>query len=604
VFISVPDVDALRAGWNATELGKMFDDPIMKPFMDDLNEQLRGRMAKTGVKLGIEWEDVEGIYAGEVALAAIQPENDPKQHALAIVVDTTGKDAAVETLLAKIIKNQKDKGGKVATLKIAGLNVTDITLARDVKGVSDHAFYAVTKTQLIVCDHQATMTGMLSQLAKTAPGALVDVAAYKSTMANLAKAQGEEKNHIRWFADPFRYAEVRRAMRGVKRARGTDTLKVLRNQGFDAVQGAGGFVTMMSNDRDVLHRTFIYAPADSKAKEGEKYRLGARMLDFPNKPSEAPPKWLPSNVATYLTLNWKMKDAFGKYLGSVVDEFAGDEIFEEVLESIETDPNGPMVNLRSELIDHLGERAMIVSDAVEPIDTKSERLMFVVELANPKAVEETINKAMSKDPDARKREHKDQIIWEIVNEDEAEATFMVEEIMIDGVGPDGVGLVEAAPEDEEEEEEAALPNSAVCVAHGHLIIASHVDFIVRALDAPAMPLDAAGDFQRVEKALDDLGAGKQALRHFVRTDKAYHTTYELLRNNKMPEGETILARALNRILADDSAEEGELRKQEIDGKKMPEYKDVRKYFGPAGFYITTEEDGWMVTGCLLKPAQE
>src|SRR5699024_2375830 len=143
---------------------------------------------------------------------------------------------------------------------------------------------------------------------------------------------------------------------------------------------------------------------------------------------------------------------------------------------------------------------------------------------------------------------------------------------------------------EEEEEEAKLPNSAVAVAHGHLIIASHVDFIIRALEAPAMPLDAAGDFQREEKAHDNLGAGKQALRQFVRTDKAYNTTYELLRNNKMPEGETILARALNRLMTDEDAEEGELRKQEIDGKKMPEYAEVRKYFGPGGFYATTEKE--------------
>jgi hypothetical protein len=183
---------------------------------------------------------------------------------------------------------------------------------------------------------------------------------------------------------------------------------------------------------------------------------------------------------------------------------------------------------------------------------------------------------------------------------EEEAKFEFEEVKIDGVGFEAVGAAEPVVLEEEEEEEKVLPNSAIAVAHGHLIVASHVDFVVRALDGSPDKLDATKDFERVGKALDDLGAGKQALRHFVRTDKAYHTTYELLRNNKMPEGETLLARTLNRLLADEDADEGALRKQEIDGSKMPEYSEMRKYFGPAGFYGTTEEDGWMITGCLLK----
>ena len=125
-------------------------------------------------------------------------------------------------------------------------------------------------------------------------------------------------------------------------------------------------------------------------------------------------------------------------------------------------------------------------------------------------------------------------------------------------------------------------------------------FIIRAIDGPKAPLEDAEDFIRVGKALDTLGAGTQALRHFVRTDKAYHTTYELVKQNKMPEGETVLARVLNRILSDEHAKEGDIRKQEIDGTKLPDYAEVRKFFGPAGFYMTTEDDGWMVTGCLLR----
>lgn len=103
-------------------------------------------------------------------------------------------------------------------------------------------------------------------------------------------------------------------------------------------------------------------------------------------------------------------------LASLVDRFADEkDLFETVLQGIKDDVNGPQVDLRADLIAHLGERAMVIIDTVEPI-TKSERLMLAVELIDPAAVAKTIDKAMEKDPDARKREHKGQVIWEITNE--------------------------------------------------------------------------------------------------------------------------------------------------------------------------------------------
>ncbi len=600
-YLSVPDVDALRERWKATELGKLIDDPIMKPFVDDLREQLDARLSKTGIKLGVTWDDLAKVYGGEVAIAAVQPDGKVANHALVLLVDVTGKRAEADALLAKVATEQKAKGAKVAAIKVEGIDVTDITLAKDVRGLADHAYYGISGDQLVVTDHLATLTGILRQIKAASPASLANVDAYKISSENLKTAAGEEKPHVRWFVDPFRYVEVRRAMTAAKRKRGTDMLKVLRNQGFAAVKSAAGYVTLSANEeRDVVHRTFIYAPQDDKADKGQKYRLGARMLDFPNKTTEAPPAWVPSHTGTFLSLNWRMKDAFGKYLGSIVDEFAGDPIFEEVLQSIAEDPHGPMVDLRKDLIDHLGERVMVMSDAIEPIDTKSERLMFAFELADAAAVKATVDKAMAKEPDVRKIEHKGHIIWEIVSTTD-EVAFHVEEIRIDGAGFDTVGAeVPVAAVADDGEEAAKLPNSAVTVANGHLIVASHVDFLTKALDEQETTLDKAKDFVRLNGELDKLGAGKVAARQFVRTDKAYHTTYELLRQNKMPEGETVLARALNRLLADEDADEPTVRKQEIDGKKMPEFSEIRKYFGPSGFFVTAEKDGWLITGCLLK----
>jgi hypothetical protein len=63
----------------------------------------------------------------------------------------------------------------------------------------------------------------------------------------------------------------------------------------------------------------------------------------------------------------------------------------------------------------------------------------------------------------------------------------------------------------------------------------------------------------------------------------------------------VLGKVLNRLFASDEDDESMIvRHQQIDGTKMPEFEKVREYLGPAGFYVQSEDDGWLVSGCLLK----
>ena len=59
--------------FNETQLGELVNDPLMKPFIDDLKQQIGQKLEKAGKKLGLKWDDMEGVYAGEVALALCSP---------------------------------------------------------------------------------------------------------------------------------------------------------------------------------------------------------------------------------------------------------------------------------------------------------------------------------------------------------------------------------------------------------------------------------------------------------------------------------------------------------------------------------------------------
>jgi hypothetical protein len=140
------------------------------------------------------------------------------------------------------------------------------------------------------------------------------------------------------------------------------------------------------------------------------------------------------------------------------------------------------------------------------------------------------------------------------------------------------------------------------VTDGRLFIASHLDFLKTFLakQPPGESLAEAGDFREIDAAMHRLVDGDVAVRCFVRTDEAYRPTYELLRQGKMPESETLLGRVLNRLLTTpEDEDEGVLRKQQIDGRELPSFEMVRRYFNPLGTVVRSTDEGWLVVGATL-----
>jgi len=640
-YVSVADLEQLIEQWDQTQLGKLMKDPTMQPFVEDLKRQIKARLSKSGASLGISWEELKTVYGGEVSAALIQPW-DPsveqpridaavagaeaeakkakkqadeivaagkkaaklerkaldaerrKQRASVMLVDVTGHLDAAQELLAKVAKNQVEKGATQGVAEVAGQQVAVFTFPKPERDTqARQAFYLIHKDELIASDNADVLAKILGRFAADDPNTLQSVEAYQRVMAGADESFGEQAPGLRWFVEPFGIAEVLRAYNTGRERRGTDFLRVLRNQGFTAVQGIDGFIALSTGEHDIRQFTRIYAPPVIR-KPGDlaktKYDLAARMLEFPNTEELAPQRWVPRGLATHLTFNWKMSDAFW-HAESLVNEIAGDDVFDGVIENIELDPHGPQINIKTELTDLLGERATLVTDYHLPITPQSERLLVAIEVTDPATVMRTVNKAMENDPAAKKREHNGHVIWELVN-DQTE----VAEIQIEGFDS-GFGFEDV---EEVEEEEAFIPNGAVTVAHGQLMFSSHVDYIVDVLDSlPAEEqLATAADYQAVMQALNKLGAGNDSFKLFTRTDEAYRTTYELMREGKMPESESLLGRLLNRVLADDE-DDGELRKQEIDASSLPEFDVVRRYLGPAGMYVRTVDDGWIISGCLL-----
>jgi len=584
-FLAVRNVQELREHFEKTQIGQLLKDPALQPFVEDLRQQIQERLSGSREQLGITAEDVAQIATGEVAVGVIHKEGE-EEAGLAAVITITGERQKAQDLINRIVDDVKKRGGSTEKITIRGEEVLAITMPKRPDGTTGgKVFCCLQNDLLITASNQAAIESILT-LQKQKGNSLTEVKGFSAIMDRCRRdlPDGEEPQ-IRWFVDPFGYAEaIRTTIPPERRKQRRLQLERLKAAGFSVFQGIGGFVSFSTEGFELIHRTFVYAPPPREKS--------AKMFDFPNGEAFQVPKFIPRDLATIGMGYCNLLTGFDN-IGPVFDQVIGEGeegVWDEVLAGLKDDPQGPQIDLRNELFAHFGEKVAIFTAYRLPITTTSERILIAIEVKDEQATEKGIAKVFANDKHFREREHKGKVIWER----KPPETRAVPRIELGGVP----GLAQPEPS-ESEETEPLFPNTSVTVHQGYLLIASHFDYLTEILDLQSEreTIVRNPDFLEVMETIEKLGGKKACWRGFSLTDEEYRPTYELIRQGKMPESETMLGRILNTIFA--PPEKGALRKQRIDGSKLPDYEVVRRHLGPAGVFAVTENDGWFIKGFTL-----
>ena len=619
MLLSLPDPDEAREKFNASQLGELFNHDDMADFMDDLEEQLKddGRMAE---RLGISPRDLDGVYDGEVALAAIQPGGDREQFATALIVKIKPGDpeGTAQKMLGEVVKRRLAKfdGSSTAFLDIDAKREREVyrlTTPADGKLAPVATHYFFQGTYFVAVDHEEEAKAIYKRIADVTSkkierpeDSLAADMAFVTTQLRVADAWGDGSPQLRWFVDPFDYMRLRQteqlAFGEREPRRGRDMIDVYADEGFDAIQGVGGWVNFSESGHEVLHRTFVYAPAVNRmakdpttvarlkiekkmseipegvtyaGPENNKYLLGARMMHFFNGAKLKTLDWVPDDVASQMAFHWHMQRAF-KYSETLVNAYSDDvknqEVWWGTIDSIRDDDDGPKTDIRKDIVMQMGTRATNITQYVQPIDVDSEESAVAMEITgDADTVSAALDKMMANDSDAKKRTVSERTIWEIV--------------------PPPPAAVGAAEESQP---------ASYMVAYGHLFRATHAGILKRLATMPAKQLSAAKDLAEVNAALDELSGGKESFRYFDRLDQSQELNWELIRQGKFPQSNSMLADMAARSQGFDPADpETKERDQQIDGTNLPEFEFAKPFLGPSGFYVETVDDGWLVTGAVL-----
>ncbi len=583
----IPNGDRLAEQWERTELHALTQDAAVAPFFKEQRQEIEKRLVDAGWRLNVKPEDLGNFSTGQIALAWMElPAVPRKPYAMALIADIDDNNK----LLAKIDTELTGRQATKTLLSHAGVSITKYTLPKRADSLlSEDSYYAIAKGQFISTDDEPLMKEIISRIhGEQLPGKVI--AQDADFVAGRLKAKISGQAQVEYFVRPLGFARVLRAVGGKRsKSNSTDMLAVLQNQGFGAIKCICGEVAFGLEKLDMAHRGYVLAQ--------QPLPKSAAVLDFPNNVTQTVPNFIGNGISSLLATNWNAKQAFWKTEG-LVDELAGTPgVFHEVIEGIKVDPNGPRVDIEKEVLPHITSDIYSVADSkAGQADVDSRRNLIAVRLTNAAAaaaMTKVLDRAMSIEPDAELVEFEGHRIWKVVHREDEDVVDL---------GADFGNDFGAPAANTGEEPQPWLSNWAITVVGEYLMFASHAemitDAIVQANKTSRSPLLDDQDYERVMAAVSQHFGGDAACAwQIVRSKLAYRVQYELFREGKLMQSQSMLASILDRLLQNET--EMRIKEQKLSGTKLPPYDQISHFLQPGGMMVRTTDSGWEFGSLLM-----
>ena len=626
-FVVIGSLKELADRWKQTQFGQLMQDPIMDSFKEDLRRQLDAAMEE---RFGLTLDGIEKLPSGELAVGMVAiPGKTP---GFVFTMDVTDRLKETESYLERLTKKLVDAGTKQSEETFEGQKMNVFTFPERKEAVrvppprtrprgtvrppenqsqsslQRKAYYVVHKDHLVVSDQPHLLKLVCDRMESPGTDSLSSVSDYQVVKNRCDDdLPPDSPVLIRWYIEPLNYGEsVRSLLRGPaadRRRSKPSVFAILKEQGFDAIRGIGGVVGIKSEDKEVVHRTFIYAK--------KPFRLAMQMLAIPNGSNFEPPDWMSADIArcTQFYLDpIVIFDNIGPLFDAWIDQPG---VWEDVIRGLKEVENGPQIDIRNELLVHLGQRAVGMSQYKQPITTTSESIVFAIELKPNKdqEVAKALEKLFIKDSDMERKEYKSHILWVRIPPDDDIEPFAPP------TGPPIGGKQTVSPQQRRvlnnaaaDEQPPLFPNGAFMAAEGYFFIGTNDECIIEILDrfdTNVRTIKDEKEFKDVELVFSDFGITDKPhfLQFFARTDETLRPTYEMIRQGKLSQSQAVFAKGINALFG--SADEADpARSQTFDGNKLPEFDKIRHHFGPTGFYGVSEDDGFFFKGFLLEKKGE
>ena len=559
VYVRVDDSRDLQAKMNEASTGKMFNDPELKPIVDELYGSAVKLTSQMQEVIGLNLDELLAIPNGELAFGFYYNEKKPVILAL---LEAGDELPALEIILARAEEQAAQEADRseeqIGDLKLViwkNRNSSDQEVAYF---IDQGVFVGVSQVAAArkLADVWQGKVGEGKEKYKT----LAENRKFLTVMSQCVGSEGE-RPQASFYVDPI--AIVRESINSSGNAGGAAVLAILPALGVDGIQSAGGSMILGTKEFDSIIHAHLQLASP---------RRGLLEVLRPKNGSTEPEAWVPADVGSYMTLNWDVPKTISA-IAKIFDNFQGEDAFKGQLERAGTQIE---MNIQEDFIDQVAGRVSLIQGFVKPFRINSGTNLLAVQLKDPAKFKETTLPKINSFIEKRGRGAVP------TAKSGTTGTFFT---------------LEGARQRENGPPADIVRQPKVCygVLDDYFIISDDTYMVDELISTKEGRRDLLSDSEQyksiVSKVKEQLREKESSVLMFQRPEESLRVFYEMARDpaNKERLKESS---ANNPVFAALS--------QILDKHELPPFSVVEKYLTPTGAFVTEDESGLHYTAFSLK----
>ncbi len=592
LLVDVDDFNRLRMQFEETNFYKLFTDRAMAAFVEDFKTKWREKIRKPDNELLRVISDIDALPEGRVAVAFVlneQINKDANEPPLLLITQWGQTIGKIKEAVDKTVEKAIEDGAHHQSEDYRGVSIT--TLIRRPSAALSYCFIDDCLMGSMDLD---VLKFVIAQIKGADSATLADDADYTATMkaADLSTP-----------AQIDLYVNIKQIVKIIAAEDDTGKTKTtISNLGLDNVISFG---CSISPGPSSAGSSTSFGKALLKVR-GEKKGV-CKMLDMESATLRVPQFIEPSaHSVSFVNLNIKMAyNELGNILNSISPQLAA----MMYMPLLPPSPQGePALQLKADIVDHLGSQIIIAQSIDEPksdvSEPKQKKSLIAVAIENRSALEKSLSLLhgtilAANNPDARR-----ELLGHTIYLIDTAAIFPASPKMpkrpmqIPGRGtPQGMNPPETPK----------MPKWAFTVTDTHLIFAgeSAVEQVIRALSSTEnLSVSSAPWFNKVKSIIPSV-VGLASLQNDVTSGEFFWTELrKLQKETSMSEDKdssTKIGVGVSSGAPFPQFVISEAGTDLFDFSLLPEFDVVRKYFGFSAFYGISRPDGFFFEFKYLNP---
>jgi len=541
LYLRLPDTVETVAKFQETAIGRIGQDPAMKPLVSQLYGSVIEAFQRVEAEIGASLDDLLSIPQGEMCLAVVAPPQD--RPAIVFLVDVGSRVPMVEKLLDRV--GQRIEAGG-SPRKEETLGDTRVTVYDRAGGPDRQLVFVVRGETVLVTSNLDVAKGMLAAWDGAGGGrTLADNPDFAAVMRRCVGTD-DQPPQAELFVNPITlFSRLSQGNVGAQ-----VTLALFPALGLNGIRGAGGSVTFATGEFDAL--THLHLLLDNP-------RAGVLELLALQPGDTTPEAWVPADAASYVTVNWDLAKTYSKF-ATLYDSIRGEGALADSFERDLADRF--QIDFRKDVIDATAGRVTLVNAMVRPARINSRANLVGIKLKDAKAFQKTLDTLIAKAGPQMSRD-----------------SFA-------GVTYFRAPVGNPSPEKQRRGPALRQPDPAVAIVDDYLLLSDSTDLLKQAIAAKGDASQSLADqleFRLISsKIRRQPGGDRPGLIAFDRPEEALRLWYDIAT------ADTTRQRLAQR------AESNQLLRgvnSALQDHPLPPFSVLARYLAPGGSLLTDDESG-------------